>query len=132
MEMVIPEWVVGDSRVMLEDAPMADFVFSCPPYGNLEEYEAAPSDLSGMSRTEFLNAYKDIITKAVAKLRNDSFACFVVADYRDKKTGLLHSLVGPTVEFFENAGAMFYNHAILAPPECGRHPGSWCLCISMC
>src|ERR1700744_5601868 len=33
MLMKIPEWVVGDSSVMLDDAPEADFIFSCPPYG---------------------------------------------------------------------------------------------------
>jgi len=52
----MPEWVVGDSRVMLDDAPEADFLFSCPPYGDKEEYSDEGADLSAMGNTDFMKA----------------------------------------------------------------------------
>lgn len=106
------EWVHGDSNVMLKNAPTADFIFSCPPYGDLEVYSDDPSDLSAMNAEAFKGAYKAIIAKSVALLRDDAFACFVVGDYRDKK-GFYNNFVSNTIEAFELAGARLYNEAIL-------------------
>lgn len=39
-----PIWVCGDSRETLKEAPPADFVFTCPPYGDLERYSDDPRD----------------------------------------------------------------------------------------
>ena len=64
-----PKWVEGDSAVEVQKAPMADFVFSCPPYGNLEKYSDDPADISNMSYEQFLQVYGQIITSSVGRLR---------------------------------------------------------------
>jgi DNA modification methylase len=111
----VPEWVCGDSMDKLDDAPQADFVFSCPPYGDLEKYSDDPRDLSNMEWFSFVAAYKRIILKTVKKMKNNTFACFVVGDIRDKK-GFYRNFVSITIDGFESAGARLYNEAILATP----------------
>jgi DNA modification methylase len=112
---VLPVWVCGDSMDTLADAPEADFVFSCPPYGDLEKYSDDPRDLSAMDWHSFVAAYKRIILRSVGKMKNDAFACFVVGDFRDSK-GFYRNFVSETIDGFEQAGARLYNEAILATP----------------
>jgi DNA modification methylase/Fe-S-cluster containining protein len=107
-----PIWVCGDSKTKMIDAPDADFIFSCPPYGDLEKYSDDPNDLSAMDHYAFTAAYKRIILKSVSKLKENSFACFVVGDFRDKK-GFYRNFVSETINGFEQAGARLYNEAIL-------------------
>jgi len=109
-----PEWRQGDSREIARIAGDvdADLVFSCPPYWNLEEYSDDPADLSTMGRDEFFEAYAAIVREAVARLRPDRFAVWVIGDVRDGD-GCYVNLPGRTVEAFEAAGARFYNDAIL-------------------
>ena len=112
----LPEWICGDSNAVLDDADITpepiDFIFSCPPYGDLEVYSDIETDLSTMGDEEFLEAYRQIIAKSVARLEDDRFACFVIGDYRDKK-GFYRNFVSRTIEAFEDAGARLYNEAIL-------------------
>lgn len=110
---VRPIWVCGDSMETLADAPAADFVFSCPPYGDLEKYSDDPRDLSAMDWHAFVAAYKRIILRAVGKMKPDTFACFVVGDFRDAR-GFYRNFVSETIDGFEQAGARLYNEAILA------------------
>jgi len=110
---VRPEWVCGDSMDTLADAPAADFVFSCPPYGDLEKYSNDPRDLSAMDWHAFVAAYKRIILRAVGRMKPDTFACFVVGDFRDAR-GFYRNFVSETIDGFEQAGARLYNEAILA------------------
>lgn len=114
---VRPLWVCGDSMDTLTDAPAADFVFSCPPYGDLEKYSDDPLDLSAMDWHAFVAAYKRIILRAVGKMKPDTFACFVVGDFRDGK-GFYRNFVSETIDGFEQAGARLYNEAILATSVC--------------
>jgi hypothetical protein len=110
----MPEWVVGDAGDLDFDECdfAADFVFSCPPYGDLEVYSDNPADLSTMAPEAFMAAYRKIIAAAVGKLKADRFACFVVGDYRDKR-GFYRNFPGETVAAFTAAGAWLYNEAIL-------------------
>lgn len=108
-----PEWVCGDSMKTLESAPDADFVFSCPPYGDLEKYSDHPSDLSSMEWHTFAAAYKRIIHRSVNRMKPDTFACFVVGDFRCSK-GFYRNFVSLTIEAFESCGARLYSEAILA------------------
>lgn len=107
-----PAWVCGDSMETLNDAPAADFVFSCPPYGDLEKYSDDPADLSNMEWHTFLANYKRIILRACQRLKPDRFACFVVGDFRDKK-GFYRNFVSETIAGFEACGVRLYNEAIL-------------------
>lgn len=111
-----PRWVCGDSSLMLEEAPEADFVFSCPPYGSLEQYSEDPRDLSNMPHEKFLEMYGKIIAAACSKLRRDRFAAFVVGDFRDKRTGLYRDFVSSTIAAFRAAGLGLYNEGILMTP----------------
>lgn len=108
-----PAWICGDSMDTLATAPDADFVFSCPPYGDLEKYSDDPRDLSSQEWHTFEANYGRIILRAVKRLKPNRFACFVVGDFRDAK-GFYRNFVGKTVDAFENAGAKLYNEAILA------------------
>lgn len=111
---VLPEWHVGDSRDIgaIAAGVEADFLFSCPPYADLEVYSDNPADLSTLDYPAFLASYRAIIAASCALLKPDRFACFVVGDVRDK-AGNYRNFVGDTVEAFRAAGLHFYNEAIL-------------------
>ena len=109
-----PTWIVGDSRelqTLCADVE-ADLVFSCPPYADLEVYSDNPADLSTLDYPEFLAAYRIIIAAAVARLKPDRFACFVVGDIRDRR-GIYRGFVSDTLAAFRDAGAELYNDAVL-------------------
>jgi hypothetical protein len=108
----MPIWACGDVADLGDLETGADFVFSCPPYGNLEVYSDNPADLSTMAPEVFMGAYRKIIAAAIGKLKADRFACFVVGDYRDKR-GFYRNFPGETIEAFAAAGAGLYNEAIL-------------------
>lgn len=110
---VRPVWICGDSMEMLDRAPDADLIFSCPPYGDLEKYSDDPRDLSAMEWHTFVASYKRIIFRSLRRLRDDRFACFVVGDFRDNR-GFYRNFVSKTIEAFEDAGARLYNEAVLA------------------
>ena len=107
-----PFWRCGDAVEVLPEAPPADFIFSCPPYGDLEVYSDDPKDLSTMDYPDFMAAMFRIIQGCYAKLKPNRFACFVVGEFRDK-AGNYRNFVGDTVSAFQAAGFHFYNEAIL-------------------
>lgn len=110
-----PTWVCGDSSLLndlLDPATSFDFIFSCPPYGDLEVYSDDADDISNMSFGKFLTIYRDIIRKSMTKLKNNSFACFVVGDFRDSK-GCYRNFPSRTISAFKEADAYLYNDAIL-------------------
>jgi DNA modification methylase len=114
-----PAWICGDSQLIDKTCAdiEADFIFSCPPYADLEVYSDNPKDLSTMQYDDFKKAYFEIIKKSCDRLKNNRFACFVVGDVRNKK-GNYYNFVGDTIEAFRKAGLEYYNEAILITP-CG-------------
>lgn len=91
-----PKWVVGDSRDALDAlSEQFDLVFSCPPYADLERYSDDPSDLSNMPLPEFIAAYRTIIAKAAARMKEHSFFVFVVGEVRNKRGATSTSLAKP-------------------------------------
>lgn len=121
-----PRWVHGDAEDIqalytqaLRDAKLdpstpADFMVTCPPYFDLEQYNAGPNDLSMLpSYDAFLAKYTRIIANAAALLRQKHLAVFVVGNVRDKKTGGLHVMHKDTLAAFEKAGCTAYNDAVL-------------------
>ena len=109
----IVSWEIGDSSIVLDTfTDSYDFIFSCPPYHDLEKYSDDPADLSNMDYTEFNATYRNIIFKSVEKLKENRFACFVVGDIRDKQ-GYYRNFVGDTIKAFEDAGSRYYNEIIL-------------------
>ncbi len=110
-----PAWIVGDSLNVADMVPagsMFDFLFSCPPYADLEVYSDDARDLSTMAYDDFLAVYRQIIERSVALLNPDRFACFVVGDVRSPK-GHYRNFVSDTISAFQDAGALLYNEAIL-------------------
>lgn len=110
----MPRWIIGDSLNIDQTCQgiEADFLFSCPPYADLEVYSDDPADLSNMEYSDFNRAYREIIKKACSMLREDRFACFVVGEVRDKK-GNYYNFIGDTIRAFLDAGLSYYNEAIL-------------------
>jgi DNA modification methylase len=108
------DWFDGDSNEVLDEVEFKDFdfVYSCPPYADLEKYSDDPKDLSNMDYADFKEVYFSIIKKSVAQLRYDRFACFVVGDVRDKK-GFYYNFVSDTIQAFKDAGMELYNEIIL-------------------
>lgn len=111
-----PLWICGDSVNISSLAKGEyDFIFTCPPYGDLEVYSDNPADISNMTATDFDAAYKRILSEAASMLKQDRFATVVVGNYRDKK-GFLRDLVGLTVGALEAAGLAYYNDFIFVTP----------------
>lgn len=111
-----PNWYVGDSNKALDGlSSNFDFVFSCPPYADLEVYSDISGDISNMSYGDFIKAYESIIAKSCALLKNGGFACFVVGEVRDKN-GNYYGFVPDTIRAFQKCGLHFYNEAILLNP----------------
>lgn len=111
---LVPVWHCGDSRNITSTMTgvQADFVFSCPPYADLEVYSDDPADLSTLDYPAFRDAYFQIVARTCELLKPDRFACFVVGEVRDKR-GHYYDFVGDTVEAFRMAGLAYYNEAIL-------------------
>ena len=115
-DVVVPEWIVGDSREVLPTLQGGfDLVFSCPPYANLEVYSDDPRDLSTMDYPEFVRAYREIIAHAVELLAPDRFAAFVVGEVRGS-SGAYLGFVPDTIRAFVDAGAAYYNEATYITP----------------
>jgi len=109
-----PTWIVGDSINVIDLASGEyDFVFSCPPYYNLEIYSDLPGELSALSSyEEFISQYRSIVASSISMLKDNRFACFVVGDLRDKQ-GFYRNFVSDTIDAFQRAGMELYNEAIL-------------------
>lgn len=103
---------MGDALKELPNAPEADFIFTCPPYGDLEVYTDDPADLSTMSYPKFIETLARIIGLACGKLRQNRFACIVVGDFRDGQ-GFYHNFVSDAISAFQAHVVKLYNEIIL-------------------
>ena len=108
-----PRWINGDSQnIKGLAAGEYDFIFSCPPYADLEVYSDDPADLSRMDYGDFIKAYRAIIAQCTSMLKENRFACFVVGDVRDGK-GFYRNFPAHTIDAFQDAGMILYNEAVL-------------------
>ena len=89
-----------------------DFIFSCPPYADLEVYSDLKGDISNMPYIEFMKSYEEIIEKSCNLLKSGGYACFVVGEVRDKKGDYI-GFVPDTINAFRKCGMKYYNEAIL-------------------
>ncbi len=120
-----PRWIVGDALDALDGAPLADLVFTCPPYGSLERYSQRPEDLSAMPWPAFVEAYRAILAKSAERLKPNRFAVVVVGNFRDRRDNEgrqvqqdrpLRNLVGETIAACEASGLRWYDEAHLVTP----------------
>ena len=113
-----PEWICADARDILKvagDKGPFDFLISCPPYFDLEQYSDDERDLSNLSWEDFLTAYRQIYRDAVSLLNDDTFAVVVVGEVRNNKSknGKYVNLVSETINALTHAGTDYYNEIIL-------------------
>jgi hypothetical protein len=112
------KWVVGDStdEASWETTKPADFVFTCPPYFDLEVYSDDPNDISNAEDIDdFFSLLEASLTHADKHLKDNRFACVVMGEVRNK-TGGLHDMIGRTVQAANNIGWDYYNDGILITP----------------
>jgi len=107
----IPKWICDNGLNVDKLNDKYDFLFSCPPYYNLEVYSENEEDISTMNYVDFLKDYREIIQKSCDKLNDNSFAVFVVGEVREK--GNYVGFVPDTIRAFEDAGMSYYNEMIL-------------------
>ncbi len=110
-----PNWICGDSTDIqaLCKGTEADLIFTCPPYADLERYSDDPQDLSTMDYKTFMPAYSKILAASASLLKDDRFACLVVGEVRNKKTGIYYGFVPDTIRAMQEAGLKYYNEIIL-------------------
>jgi len=116
-----PNWITGDSEWVIDSIydKTQDFVFTCPPYYDLEKYTDNPADLSNMNADSFDKKYYSILKKAAAKLKDNRFFAVVVSEVREQsvtgnyKIGKYKGLVWKTIRACEEAGLHFYNDMVL-------------------
>jgi DNA modification methylase len=108
------EWHCGDSGEVLDgsDPETFDFLFTCPPYGDLEVYSDLPEDISTMEFPQFLDRLEYILHLGCRMLKPGRFAAIVVGDFRDG-TGVYRNFPNHVVDMFLRAGLQLYNEAIL-------------------
>ncbi len=87
-------------------------LLTCPPYFDLEQYSDDPADISNMTYDDFLAAYETILTKSIAKVKDNGFIAIVVGEVRDDD-GIYRNFIGDTVEAVKRAGAAYYNEIVL-------------------
>ena len=109
-----PEWILGDAMDIetLCAGTKADFLFTCPPYGDLEVYSDDPADLSNMSYADFIDSFGKIMERSYRLMKDNSFACVVVGDFRSED-GFYRGFPMDAVAACEDAGWRLYNEAIL-------------------
>lgn len=115
-----PNWIVGDSRKVVPTlTDEYDFIFTCPPYHDLEVYSDNPKDISNMSYNRFLTSLNSILTHSVSKLKDNRFVGIVVSEIREASTtrnykiGKYKGFVPSVIEMCEEMGLSFYNDMIL-------------------
>lgn len=111
-----PAWLTGDSRGLPALVPQGaayDFVFTCPPYHDLERYSDDPRDLSNAGGyAAFLDGLGQCLRAAMGLLRADRLGAVVVGNVRDGR-GALRDLCGDTTRLMAEAGYGLFNDAVL-------------------
>ena len=97
-------------------AESKDFMFSCPPYADLEVYSDLENDLSNMSYDQFFETIEKVFFDCYKVLKNERFACIVIGEVRHKITGCYIGLVPKVIDIMHRAGFNYYNELILHTP----------------
>lgn len=119
------EWITGPAQDVLPGLDGGfDYVFTCPPYHNLERYSDDPADLSAMGWEEFLAVLGGIVAAALDLLAPDRFATWVVGDLRGPD-GYLRRLPSRVDTMHEAAGARLVNDTVIASPLGGKYGVIW-------
>lgn len=82
----------GDARdcSQIASTASADFLITCPPYYNLEQYKGGLGDLSMCDTyAEFLTGIRLVVRECYRILKPGANACWVIGLHRDKEQNLL-------------------------------------------
>ena len=93
-----------------------DFMFTCPPYADLEVYSDLENDLSNMSYEDFFKTMKNVLFDCFDILKDNRFACIVIGEVRHHKYGYYIGLVPKIIQIMIDAGFHYYNEMILQTP----------------
>lgn len=99
-----------------------DLIFTCPPYWNLEKYSDSSEDMSAIGNyKDFLYEMQKVYEKCRDLMHDNSYCCFVVADFRDYSLGrkLVNRLVpfvSDMIQCGESAGLILYDKVIIRKP----------------
>lgn len=119
-----PNWICGDSSKIDSLLPVGetyDFVFTSPPYYDLEIYSKSDKDGSAFETYgQFMDWYCDIFRQAVGRVKNNRFVCVKIGEVRDEK-GIFRNFLGDNINCFLKLGLKYYNEAVLITP-CGSLP----------
>ena len=96
-------------------ASSQDFIFSCPPYFDLEVYSDLPNDASNQEYDGFVNILRNGLTGAFACLKPDRFAAIVIGDVR-AKSGYYLGLDVLVKQIASECGLGLYNDFVLVEP----------------
>lgn len=119
------EWIVGAAQDVLPDLDRRfDYVFTCPPYHDLERYSDDPADLSTMDWDSFLAALGRIVAHSVRLLADDRFVSWITGDIRDSR-GHLRRLPARVDAAHAEAGVHLINDAVIAAPLGGKYGVIW-------
>lgn len=114
-----------DAKYILDDAvnikkhfkkESMDFLFSCPPYADLEVYSDKENDLSNMDYDVFFEVIKQVYTGCYSILKNERFAVITIGEVRHNKTGCYIGLVPKIIQIMMDLGFHYYNEIILNTP----------------
>lgn len=116
---VKPTWLQGDSAqldAVLPPGAQYDFIWTSPPYFDLEVYSADKGDGSAFSDFgRFMKWYAAIFAQAVARLRPNRFLAVKIGDVRDNRGGY-RNFLGENIATFLQLGLTYYNEAVLVTP----------------
>lgn len=93
-----------------------DFMFTCPPYADLEVYSDLENDLSNMTYEQFFATIEKVFFDCYNVLKKERFAAVVIGEVRHKTTGCYIGLVPKIIDIMERAGFLYYNEMILQTP----------------
>lgn len=122
--------VSGNGRYICDDAlnikqhfenESKDFMFTCPPYADLEIYSELKNDLSTMNYYQFFETIEKVLIDCYSILKENRFACIVIGEVRHKTKGCYIGLVPKIIAIMEKAGFCYYNEMILQTPIGNLH-----------
>jgi DNA modification methylase len=101
------ELVLGSSEKVKYEDSYFDFIITCPPYGDVEDYnslykENKSDDLSSIDYPAFLIKYESVLKECFRVLKPNRFMVIVVGNiFRDKE---VFNLMGDTIHICLKAG----------------------------
>lgn len=118
-------FILADSMQYLPNEKY-DFIFTCPPYYDLELYSNLENDLSNANTyNDYLTMLKKVLNNCYILLKENTFAIFVVGNFRNKR-GELEHLNGDLIKLAKEVGFKLWDELIwegasnVALTRCGK------------